>query len=472
MIHAEPTSKPAQKAVESLRTNLKGLLILPGDPAYDGARTVWNKMIDRYPAFIVKCAVTNDVIAAIRFAREHSLPVAIKGGGHNVAGNAICDDGLVIDLSKMNTVQVDAEKKTAHVEAGCLLGDMDRATQAYGLALPAGIMSETGVAGLTLGGGLGWLSRKYGLTIDSLLSAELITAQGQQLTVSKKEHPDLFWGIRGGGGNFGVVTSFEFQLYDVGPEVYSGLIVHPFSEAKEVLAFHREFVTHIPDELSAWIVIRKAPPLPFLPPEAHGQLVVIVAFCYAGSQEEGERLMAAHRTLGKPHGEHVGMHPYAGWQTTIDPLQAHGARNYWKSHNLKDLNEACMNTILEYAEKLPSPHTEILIPHLQGAIARVPNDATAYAHRQVPYLLNIHGRWETPEEDDQCIQWTKDLFDAVTPYSTGGVYVNFISQEGDERVQDAYLESWDRLVALKNKYDPENFFRMNQNISPKSHQYK
>lgn len=462
-----PTTTPLEPAILSaLRKSFKGELLEPGDPSYDEARTIWNGMIDRHPALIARCKSADDVVSAVTFARDNELLLAVKGGGHNVAGNAVCDGGVMIDLSLMNRVHVDAEKRTARVEGGCLLQDMDRETQAFGLATPGGIISTTGVAGLTLGGGFGWLSRKYGLSIDNLLETEVVTADGRVLRASESETPDLFWGLRGDGGNFGVVTSFTFKLHEVGPELYSGLIVQPFEAAKNYLRSYREFVAAAPDELTAWIVIRRAPPLPFLPEDVHGQLVVVVPFIYLGDPDEGEGLVAPLRTFGKSHGEHVGMNPYTVWQSGFDALNEPGARNYWKSHYLKDLSDGAIDAILDFAGRLPSPHCEVFIPHLQGATSRVPEAATAYAHRAAPFAINIHTRWYEPEDDARCTAWVRDFFERTEPFAEG-VYVNFLSDEGAERVRDAYPpETWERLVALKNRYDPGNLFRMNQNVRP------
>lgn len=456
-----------RKALETFTAGLRGEVLVPGDKGYDAARQIWNGMIDRRPAVIARCAGAADVLHAVNFARENGLPLSVRGGGHNVAGNAVCDGGLMIDLSAMKSIRVDPQNRTVRVEPGCLLGELDRETQAFGLATPGGIVSTTGVAGLTLGGGFGWLSRKYGLTVDSLISADIVTAAGDLVTASNTQNADLFWGIRGGGGNFGIVTSFEFRVHEVGPEVYCGLILHPFEAAREYMPFHREFVKSAPDELTAWMVVRKAPPLPFLPESVHGQMVLAVALLYLGDPAEGETLVQPIREFATPHGEHLGLNPFVGWQSAFDGLNAPGARNYWKSHNLKDLSDGAIDAILEYGSKLPSPDCEIFIPHMEGAIQRVPAAETAYAHRDAPFIINIHTRWQDPADDETCIRWARDLFDATRPFSTGGVYVNFLSDEGEARVRDAYPpEVWDRLVQLKNKYDPMNLFRLNQNIKP------
>ncbi len=455
----------ADEAIDGLEGALRGNLLTPASDGYDEARALWNAMIDRHPSLIARCAGPADVATAVRFAREHGLLVAVRGGGHNIAGNATCDGGLVIDLSAMRSVRIDAKQRTARVEAGCTLADVDHETQAISLATPLGINSTTGIAGLTLGGGFGWLSRRYGLTVDNLLSAVVVTAAGEHVTADATRNPDLFWGIRGGGGNFGVVTSFEFQLHPVGPTVLSGLIVHPFEDAKNVLHEFRSFTASAPDDLSVWTVLRKAPPLPFLPAEWHGREVVILAAFWAGADHaEGERVLAPLRAYGTPIADVVGPHPYAGWQQAFDPLLTPGSRNYWKSHDFKKLSDGAIDTIIEYANRLPGPQCEIFIAHLGGAVNRVPADATAYPHRDIEYVMNVHTRWEDPGRDDSLVGWARSLFDATAPHATGGVYVNFMPADETARVPSAYGPNLDRLTALKRKYDPDNLFRLNQNI--------
>lgn len=453
-------------AVEALREALTGAVLVPGSDAYEVARKVWNGMIDRRPAVIAQCLTVADVVAALRFAQERAIIVAIRGGGHNVAGNAVCDGGMMIDLARMNAVAVDADGQRVTVGGGCLLQDMDRATEAHGMATPGGIVSSTGVAGLTLGGGFGWLSRTHGLTIDNLVSAEIVTADGRVLTASLDEHPELFWAIRGGGGNFGVVTSFEFRLHPLLNGIYAGLIVRPIEEALDFVRFYREFAASAPDELSAWLVIRRAPPLPFLPKEVHGSLVLVTAVAYAGEPADAERLVAPLRGFGSPVGEHLGVMPYADWQATFDGLAGPGARNYWKSHYLSDLGDELVETIVDAMRNAPSPDCETFIPQLRGAIARVADDATAYAHRDARFAVNIHTRWTDAADDERSIEWARAFFESMRPFADG-VYVNFLSDEGSQRVRDAYSEeTWARLVGVKNAYDPQNVFRLNQNIPP------
>lgn len=449
-----------------LKMELAGELILPPDPGYDEARAVWNAMIDRRPAMIVRCASTADVVRAVNYARDYHMLVSVRGGGHNVAGSAVNDGGMVIDMSRMKSVRVDAGARRAVVEAGALLSDVDRATQAHGLATPFGVNSTTGVAGLTLGGGFGWLSRKHGMTVDNLVAAEVVTARGEVLHVSRDQHPDLFWALRGGSGNFGVVTRFEYQLHAVGPEVLSGLVVYPVSEAKSVLERYRAVVENAPEELTVWAIIRNAPPLPFLPENVHGQGVVVLAFMYAGDPSRGEALVDPLRKLGTPVGEHVGVQPYTAWQQAFDPLLAPGARNYWKSHNFAQLDDELLDALIDSATALPSPHCEIFLVSIGGATSRPDVDATAYAHRDAEFVINVHSRWETPAEDEACIAWARSFYRAVARYSTGGVYVNFQSDDEKERVRAAYGSNYNRLARVKRAYDPGNLFRVNQNILP------
>ncbi len=447
--------------------NFSGTLLTPDSPGYDEARTIWNAMIDRRPGLIVQCADAKDVARAVRFARAHDLLVAVRGGGHNIAGNAVCDGGLMIDLSPMRSVRVDQATRTARVGAGCTLGDVDRSTQSYGLATPLGVNSTTGIAGLTLGGGFGWLSRRLGLTIDNLLSAEVVTAEGEIVRASASENPDLFWAIRGGGGNFGIVTSFEFQLHPVGPHVLSGLVVHPLGAARDVLRFYRDFLPTTPEAFSCWFVLRLAPPLPFLAPEWHGKPILVLAMCWSGDLAEGERVAAPLRTFGKPLADVVAANPYADWQTALDPLLTPGFRNYWKSHDFRELSDGLIDVLLDHTARIPDPNTEIAYAQLGGAISRVPQVATAYGHREAQFAMNVHGRWTEPGRDEACIGWARDLFRAAAPFSTGGVYVNFLTQEEGDRVRSAYGPNYERLVELKKRYDPGNLFRMNQNIPPK-----
>ncbi len=463
----EGTQAIPAEALDGLRKGLRGTLCLPGEKGYEDARTIWNAMIDRRPAAIVRAGEAGDVVRAVNFAREQKLLLAIRGGGHNIAGNAVCDGGLMIDLSPMKSVRVDSKARTARVEPGATLADFDREAQASGLATPLGINSTTGIAGFTLGGGFGWISRKHGLTVDNLLSVDIVTADGKLVHASDKENPDLFWAVRGGGGNFGVVTSFEYRLHQVGPEVIAGLIVHPFAQAKELLEGYRKFVASAPDEVTAWVVLRKAPPLPFLPPEWHGKEILVFAVCAIGDMQKAEKAVAPLRALGKPIADVVGPSPFAGWQTAFDPLLTPGARNYWKSHDFKKLDDGFFKAVIDAVGKLPTEECEVFIGHLGGAVNRVAANATAYPHRDVDFIMNVHTRWREPAQDQECIAWARRLFEATTPFATGGVYVNFMPEDEGQRVQKgAYGPNYERLAKLKAKYDPTNLFRMNQNIKP------
>ena len=453
-------------AIGRLRSRLRGELVEPGNASYDEARMIWNAMIDRRPALIVRCRDASDVTQVVEFARKHGLLLAVRSGGHNIAGSAVCDGGVVIDLSQVKAVSVDAPARRATVEAGARLGDLDAATQAHGLAVPLGINSTTGVAGLTLGGGFGWLSRKYGMTVDSLESAEVVTADGQIVQASATEHPDLFWALRGGGGNFGVVTRFEFSLHGVGPDVLSGLMVFGIEEAKPVLQQYREFMAAAPDELSVWVVARQAPPLPFLPEAVHGTEVLVLALCYAGEPARGEPLIEPLRSFGTVLGEHVGVQPYTAWQQAFDPLLTPGARNYWKSHNYTALPDGLFDTLIEYIGTLPSPQCEIFLGAIGAATTRVAADATSYAHRDARYVMNVHGRWDNAVDDERCIRWARDYFEASRQYASAGAYVNFMTADEGDRIRAAYGPNYDRLATTKRKYDPTNLFRSNQNIRP------
>ena len=452
--------------IESLRAALRGPLLQPGDAAYDESRTIWNAMIDRRPALIARCTGAADVMLAVDFARENGLLLAVRGGGHNIAGNAVCDRGMMIDLSRMNLVRVDPKTRTAHVGAGATLGDLDHETQAFGLATPTGINSTTGVSGLTLGGGFGWLSRKYGMTVDGLVAADVVMANGKLVRASERENPDLFWAIRGGGGNFGIVTRFEFRLYPVGPDVLAGLVVYPIDQARSALTQYRDFARTLPDETAAWVVLRRAPPLPFLPASIHGKEVVIFALFHGGDPEKGKAILEPVRRFGTPAGEHIGIQPFTAWQSAFDPLLTPGARNYWKSHNFTRLDDGLVDLVVKFVGELPSPHTEIFIGQLGGAMGRVAPDATAYAERKAEYVMNVHGRWETAAEDGSGVAWCRRLFDAAAPHATGGVYVNFMTEDESDRVSKAYGGNFRRMAEVKAKYDPDNLFRLNQNVKP------
>ncbi|WP_426122187.1 FAD-binding oxidoreductase [Pararhizobium sp. PWRC1-1] len=453
-------------AIEAFAWQQRGDVLDAGDASYDEVRAIWNGMIDRKPALIVRCAGAADVVRAVRFARDNRLLVAVRGGGHNIAGNAVCDGGLMIDLSPMQSVRVDAAAKRAWVEPGATLADVDSETQSFGLAVPTGINSTTGIAGLTLGGGFGWITRKFGLTIDSLLSADVVTADGNLVRASETENSDLFWALRGGGGNFGIVTAFEFKLHDLGPQVTAGLVVHPFADAKNVLEQYRQALETAPDELTCWAIMRQAPPLPFLPQEWHRKEVLVLAMCYCGDAASAEKATARLRAIGKPIADVVGPSPFAGWQQAFDPLLTPGARNYWKSHDFMELSDATIAILLDAVRNLPSPECEIFIAHVGGAAGRIAAGATAFPQRSSHFVMNVHARWREPAMDAACIGWARQLFEAAKPYSVGTAYINFMPEDEGDRVAAAYGGNYQRLGEIKRRYDPDNLFRMNQNVKP------
>lgn len=456
----------SNERITKLKTEVLGEVMLPGNDGYDKARTVWNAMTDRHPAVIVRCVGESDVKAAVNFARENKMILSIKGGGHHIAGNAVCDHGLMIDLSGMRTVRIDPDKKIAYVGGGALLSDFDEEAQKYGLATPLGINSTTGVAGLTLGGGFGWLSRKYGMTVDNLLAADVVTADGKSLRATETENPDLFWALRGGSGNFGVVTRFEYKLYPVGPEVLSGLVIYPMSETTSVLKQYREYVKTLGDDTAVWVVLRLAPPLPFLPEKVHGTPILALAVFHAGDPEQGRKTLEPLRKFGTVLGEAIGMNPYVGWQKAFDALLGPGARNYWKSHNLTEISDDMIDVTLRYASNLPDPQSDIFFGQIGGATTRPAPDATAYSHRKTIWALNVHCRWEDPAKDGKCINWAREFFQKSLPYAAPGVYVNFLTEDEIDRVKTAYGPSYERLLSIKKKYDPNNLFCMNLNINP------
>jgi FAD/FMN-containing dehydrogenase len=446
-----------------LHSEIHGKVITPQDAEYDEARSIWNSMIDRKPALIVQCSGTADVLKAVRFAKEHKLLISVKGAGHNIAGRALADNVLLIDLSKLRYVHVDPELKTATVSPGATLADVDAETQHYGLALPVGINSTTGIAGLTLGGGFGWLSRKFGLTIDNLLSLEVVTVDGTRLVCSKDKNSDLFWAMRGGGGNFGIATSFTFQLHALGPTVLAGPVVYSISEAKEVLRKYREFCRQAPQEVAAWAVMRNCPPFPFVNEAHHNKPALIIVGIYTGPLEEGKKLLEPLKQMGTPLGDALVPHQFCDFQKSFDPLLTPGVRNYWKTHTFTDLDDKLIDVLVEQATNLPSPYTEIFIGQLGGKINEVPIDATAYPHRTTEYIMNVHTRWEDKGEDSACKTWANALHQSTKPYATGGAYVNFVSA-GDDSPDSSYKTNIDRLAQIKEKYDPNNVLRSTVNI--------
>ena len=448
-----------------LEEKLRGELINPRDDRYNEVRTIWNAMIEQGPALIIRCAGDSDVMEAVKFAREYDLLIAVRGGGHSIAGASLCEGGLMIDLSMMRSVHVDPKAQTVRVEGGATGGDLDHETQAFGLAVPFGVVSTTGVGGLTLGGGFGRLSRKYGLAADNLLSVDLVTAEGERITVSAEEHSDLFWGIRGGGGNFGITTSFEFKLHKVGPQVLFGPIIYSLKDAPEVLRNYRDFAMKAPNECSVWADILTAPPLPILPEEYHGTKVLFVAPFYIGDPEKGKELIKPLREFGNPLADGVDVMPYAMSQRAVDVLYTKGMRNYWKSHNFVELGDEVLDTIVNYGERLPTPQSDILISHLGGAINEKDPEDTAYPHRDIEFVVTPGGRWMDPEQDSAPVKWVRECHHAMKDQATGRSYVNFIA-EGKGREQEAFGPNYDRLVELKNKYDPTDFFLHNRSITP------
>ena len=459
-------TKLDEAAVTALADSFRGQLIRPDDPTYDEHRKVWNGSIDRFPALIARCAGVADVMAAVRFARDTGVVVAIRSGGHSFPGHSVCNGGLVIDLGLMRGVRVDPEARTARAQAGILLGELDRETQAFGLAVPAGIVTHTGLAGLTLGGGIGWLMRKYGLTVDQLLSVDLITADGQFVKASERENADLFWGVRGAGGNFGIVTEFEFRLNPVGPTVLAGPIFWPMEESPNVLRFYRGWITDVPEELTTIVVHRKMPPLPDIPAELHWKPVVTVICCYAGPVEEGEKVIRPMKEFGSPILDLCTPKPFTAHQAMFDPSFPQGWWYYFRSCDIAELGDEVIDIIAERATQMTSPLTAFPIFQLGGAISHVGENETAFNGRGSGHTININATTATREGFDEEREWSKGLWSALKPYHTS-VYVNFLMEEGEERIRQAYgTDRYDRLKALKRRYDPNNFFRLNQNIPP------
>ncbi len=454
-------------ALRELEASFAGELVSPEDATYDRRRAVWNGSIDRHPALIARCTGASDVSAAVRFAQRTGLPLAVKGGGHSFPGQSVCDDGVVVDLGEMKEIVVDPRARTATAEAGVLLGDLDRETQAHGLAVPAGIVTHTGLAGLTLGGGIGWLQRKYGLTVDQLMSVDLITAEGELVTASETENADLFWGVRGGGGNFGVVTRFEFRLNPLGPEVVAGPVFWPIEESPDVLRFYRDWIAAAPDDLMTIVIHRKAPPLPFVPSELHGKPVVAVVCCYAGSVEEGEEVIAPLKAFGSPVLDRCEPKPFLEHQAMFDPSFPHGQWYYMRACDVGELTDEVIDITVEHAMRIRSPLTAFPIWQMGGAISRVGEDETAFSGRGAGHTFNITAATAGRDGFDEEREWVRDFWSALEPHHTSGVYVNFLMNEGEDRVREAYgTEKYDRLKALKRRYDPDNLFRLNQNIPP------
>jgi hypothetical protein len=453
-------------AFEELSGSFRGELIRPSDAVYDERRKIWNGSIDRRPALIARCAGVADVVAAVQFARDQGLLLALRSGGHSYPGLSVCDAGMVIDLGQMKGIRIDPEARTARAQAGVLLGELDHETQAFGLAVPAGIVTHTGLAGLTLGGGIGWLDRKYGLTIDQLLSVDVVTTEGELVSASADENPDLFWGLCGGGGNFGIVTEFEFRLNPVGPMVLAGPVLWPMEDAPQVLRFYRDWIQDVPDELTTIVTCRRVLPVPTVPEELHGRHVVIVGSCYAGPVEEGEKVLKPMREFGAPLLDVCAPRPFVQHQAMLDPSFPHGWSYYIRSANLAVLGDEVIDTMADHGLQIASPVTVFSVFHLGGAVTRVGEDEAAFTGRDAGHVLNVIGITRTSEGFEPEREWARGLWSALQPHHQN-VYVNFLMEEGEERIRQAYgAEKYNRLKALKRKYDPGNFLRLNQNIPP------
>jgi FAD/FMN-containing dehydrogenase len=457
-----------ESTLAKFKSGLRGELLDPRDVGYDEARKVWNGMIDKHPALIARCADADDVVQAVQFARSHDLQIAVRGGGHNVAGFGTCQDGIVIDLSPMKKIEVDSQAQIARAQGGLTWGEFDKATQQHALATTGGLVSTTGIAGFTTGGGIGWLMRKHGLALDNLLSVEMVLADGRCVTANQKENSDLFWGLRGGGGNFGIVTEFTYHLHRVGPTIFGGALFHPLERAEELLKFYREWTLTLPDELTTMVAFLTAPPAPFVPASLQGTKMIAMAMCHCGALEEGDELVRPLREFAPPAIDLLGPHPYLGLQTMFDASAPRGMYAYWKTEYLNKLDDGLIEGLVEDAGMMASPLSAIHIHHVQGVVSRMDAEATAFSNRDEPFILNIIGGWMDPTESDSHIAWVREAWQAVQPYSTGETYLNFLGDEGEARIQAAYgAKKYQRLVELKNKYDPTNLFSLNQNIKPK-----
>ncbi len=462
---AAPPGVVAEAQVQAFQASLRGQLIRPGDSSYDEARSVYNGMIDKRPAFIARCANVADVIRSVNFARENGLTVAIRGGGHNGPGLGTCDDGLVIDLSPMKSVRVDPVAKSARVDGGCTWGDVDHATHVFGLATPSGIMSTTGVGGLTLGGGLGHLARTCGLTIDNLLAVDMVLADGRFVTASADENPDLFWAVRGGGGNFGVVTSFLFRLHPIST-VYAGPMLWNLDQAAEALRFYRDYILTAPEEMNGWFAFLTVPPAPPFPEHLHMKKMCGVVWCYTGPIEKADEVFAPIRRFGPPALDFVGPLPHPVLQSMFDPLYPKGLQWYWRADWVKELSEEAIALHVKHGSQLPTMHSTMHLYPINGAPQRVGRNDTAFSYRDANWGMVIGAIDPDPANNDRMIAWAKAYSEALHPYSAGGAYINMIMDEGPERVKAAYRDNYQRLVSIKNKYDPTNFFHVNQNIKP------
>ena len=458
----------SESDISSFRKYFSGQLLTKADNNYDEVRLIWNGMINKHPAFIARCKNSKDVSLAVKFARYHNLLTSVRGGGHNVAGNSVCENGLMIDLSLMNNVTVDKKNMTAKVGPGCTLGNADAETQKYGMVIPAGIVTSTGVAGLTLGGGFGWLSRKWGLTCDHLISTEVVTAEGEIIKVSDKENPDLFWGLKGGGGNFGIVTSFEFNLRELGPEITGGLIIYKLEDTEKVLSFYNEYISSAPREVTTVLVYRYCPPAPFIKEEFHGKPIFAIGALYAGQTDKGLEVLKPIKQFGSPIGDGIVPKPFVTHQAMLDAGQPKGASYYWKSEYLKEVSQNLSEKFVEQTFGMSSTSSIIGAFQLGGAITDIGEDKTAYSFRDAGYAININTQWQKNSEPEKHLSWARKTQQLASPYSMGSGYINFASaDETQERVVATYrTKKYEKLVALKRKYDPDNFFRLNQNIKP------
>lgn len=451
--------------LDQLKSSLRGELIQPQDAGYDAARKVYNGMIDRKPSLIVRCSDVADVVTAVKYARENNLLLAVRGGAHNGAGLGVCDGGMVVDLSRMRGIRVDPKSRTVRVDGGCTLGDLDHATHAFGLAVPGGIVSTTGVAGLTLGGGHGYLTRKFGLTIDNLLEVDVVLADGSLVTANAKENVDLYWGVRGGGGNFGVVTSFLFQAHPVST-VYAGPMMWTMDKAVEVMKWYREFIKNSPEELYGFPALLKVPPGPPFPEKLHRETVCAIIWCYCGPMEKAEEAFRPIRKLGPPDVDFVGPMPYPALQGFFDPLLPSGLQWYWKGDFVNELSDDAIKVHLKYASELPSLLSMMHLYPIDGAVHRVGKKDTAFFYRDSMWSMVIAGVDSDPSNNERITKWAKSYWEALHPYSAGGAYVNFMMEEGQNRVEATYRDNYKRLTEIKRKYDPTNLFRVNQNILP------
>ena len=456
-----------QDTLDGLKLRLQGTLLVPGDVGYDESRTVWNAMIDRKPALVARCLGVADVIACVQFAREHNLLLCIKGGGHNIAGLATADGALMLDMSLMRGVWVDKERRIAHAQAGCLLGDVDSQTQVDGLAAVLGFVSLTGIAGLTLGGGFGYLTRRWGWTSDNIVGMDVVTADARFVRASNDENADLFWGLRGGGGNFGVVTGIDYMLYPVGPEVIGGMVAWPASEAAGVLELYRTLAEKAPHELTLVSLMRLAPPAPWLPKDMHGKPIVGILACYSGGIKEGEKVVAPIKSFGNPVGDVLVRRPYAQMQSLLDATQPKGRRYYWKSEYLSHIEPSLCEKVIEHAERIRSPHSAVILFQIEGALNQLKEEHSPVGNRDARYVLNLAGSWEQADEDRANIEWAREAWTDMRQFSTGGTYINFLTEdEGPERISTALGKGLQRLAEVKARWDPENVFRTNRNINP------